>query len=96
MKNIANIFNEYDTTEGIPFKLLSKNIHFPESNNEIYAYTYVSENIPWTVMSFNLYNTIDYWWVLSSLNKTQPFYAKRGNTIKYIPKSILEEILSYI
>lgn len=96
MKNIADIFNEYDTSEGISFKLLSKNVHFPDTNPEIYSYVYTSENIPWTVLSFTLYDTIDYWWVLSSLNKNQPFYAKKGYTIKYIPKSILEKILSYI
>ncbi len=90
------IFNQYETSEGIPFYLLSRNIHFPDADESLYSYVYVSENIPWTILSYKIYGTIDYWWVLSALNKQYPFYAKMGNSVKYIDKSILEEILSYI
>ena len=40
MRDIKDIFNEYDTTEGITFKLLSKKIHFPEDNESLYEYVY--------------------------------------------------------
>jgi hypothetical protein len=93
---MKKIFNQYETSEGIPFYLLSKSIHFPENDNSLYKYVYVSENVPWTILSYQLYGTLNYWWVLSSLNKNQPFYAKKGYTIKFIDKSTLEEILSYI
>lgn len=96
MKNITNIFNQYETSEGVPFILLSRNVHFPDDNDTLYEYIYVSENIPWTIMSYHLYGTIGYWWVLSSLNKKYPFYAKKSTNVKYIPKSILEEILNHI
>jgi hypothetical protein len=93
---MKKIFNQYETSEGIPFYLLSKNVHFPDNDNTLYSYVYVSENIPWTILSYQLYGTLNYWWVLSSLNKNQPFYAKQGSSIKYINKYTLEEILSYI
>lgn len=96
MQSIDKIFNYYETTEEIPFALLSKSVNFPEDNDSLYDYVYVSENIPWTIMSYHLYDTINYWWVLSSLNKDYPFYAKKGSNVKFIPKSKLEEILRYI
>lgn len=90
------IFNQYTTSEGIPFYLLSKSVHFPDNNEDLYTYIYVSENIPWTILSYQLYGTISHWWVLSSLNKNAPFYAKAGTTIKIISASVLEDILKYI
>lgn len=93
---MKKIFNQYETSEGIPFYLLSKSIHFPEDDKSLYKYLYISENVPWTILSYQLYGTLNYWWVLSSLNKNQPFYAKKGYTIKFIDKSTLEEILSFI
>ena len=96
MKNIRDIFNVYRTTEEVPFYLLSKSVSFPTDNQDIYEYVYVSEDIPWTVLSYNIYGTIDYWWVLSALNKESPFYAKQETNVKYIPNSILKDILRYI
>lgn len=96
MNNLSQIFNSYETTEGVPFKLISKSVSFPIDNSDVYSYMFVSENIPWTILSYQLYNTIDYWWVLSNLNIDSPFYAKKEMNVKYINKNILEEILKYI
>lgn len=96
MKDLKDIFNEYETSEGIQFKLLSKNIHFPEDDQTLYEYMYVSENIPWTVLSYIIYGSINYWWVLTQLNMGYPFYAKKGTTVKYIPNNIIEEIMKHI
>ena len=92
---MKKIFNLYTKREGIPFYLLSKSVHFPE-NSDIYSFVYVDENTPWTILSWQLYGVIDYWWVLSSLNKYSPFYARKETYVKYIPKETLEEILKYI
>lgn len=92
---MKNIFNQYTTSEGVPFKLLNKKVYFPE-NKDIYDYVYVSENIPWTILSYQLYNSIEFWWVLSSLNQNAPFYAKKGTNIKFIPREILLDIIKYI
>lgn len=96
MKNLSSIFNTYTTVEGVPFYLLSKSVSFPVDNQDIYSYIYVAENIPWTIMSYQLYGTIEYWWVLSSLNQDSPLYAKKETEVKYIEKETLETILKYI
>ena len=97
MNDISNIYNTYETSEGVPFYLLSKSISFPTDYTlEIYKTCYVSEDTPWTIVSWKIYGTIDYWWVLSQLNKKTPFYAKSGQTIVYIPKNTLEEILNQL
>lgn len=96
MRDLKDIFNEYDTSEGVPFKLLSKRVHFPEDNESLYDYVYISENTPWTVLSYKIYGDIRYWWVLSQLNKKYPFYAKKTTNVKFIPKNTLIEMLKYI
>ena len=95
--DLTDIFNGYYSSEGIPFYNLSKSVKFPEDDNlDFYLYLYNSEDIPWTVLSYNIYNTIDYWWVLSSLNKSNYFYAPANSTIKYIDKAYLQDMLSSI
>jgi hypothetical protein len=45
---------------------------------------YADEDMAWTIVSYKLYGTIDYWWVLSALNPTMKLYAKRGSILKII------------
>lgn len=47
-------------------------------------------------MSYKLYNSINYWWVLSSLNPQYKFYAKRGEIIKIIKPESLSAVLQYV
>lgn len=90
------IFNQYTTSEGIPFYLLSKSVHFPDNNEDLYSYVYIDSNIPWTILSHQIYGTISNWWILSSLNKDAPFYAKAGTIIKIIKPTVIEDVLRYI
>ena len=95
--NYTQIFNEYDTVQGIPFILLSKRVAFPQDNSlQIYQYLYADEDMAWTIVSYKLYGSIDYWWVLSALNPLMKFYAERGRIIKVIRPSELENVLKYI
>lgn len=70
-------------------------IIFPDN---IDATAYLVRNIevdtPWTILSFNIYGTINLWWVLYLLNKPKYiFLAKAGTTIKYIKPSVIGSIL---
>jgi hypothetical protein len=56
----------------------------------------VEEDTAWTIVSYKLYGSIDYWWVVSALNPTMKFYAERGTLIKVIVPSQLETVLKYI
>lgn len=92
-----HLFNLYFTSEGIPFTLKNRSIGFPEDRtNPIYEKRYVSINTPWTVLSHNLYKTIDYWWVLAALNKSQIFYAEEGTEIYIIPEKYIESVIATI
>lgn len=95
--DFQDLFNLYYTAEGIPFTLKTRSIVFPEdASNPIYGIKYVAENIPWTILSYNLYNTIDYWWVLCLLNSSQIFYAEEGAEIRYILPEYIEDIIATI
>lgn len=97
MRDYTNIFNAYQTQEGEPFYFLSKSVVFPQDTSlNFYRTYYIQDDTPWTILSYQLYGKIDYWWVLSSLNKSMPFYAERGNSILIIHPDNLEEILSNI
>lgn len=97
MKTIDKIFNEYTTSEGVPFYLLSKSVFFPEDESlEIYEWVYVDEDTPWTILSYQLYDSISYWWVVSSLNKSSKFYARRGELIKIIKPNYLSKVLQHV
>ena len=92
-----SIFNSYLTTEGVPFTLKSRSIKFPEDMSlEIYDKIYVSGNIPWTILSYQIYNTIDYWWILATLNSKYVFYAPEGEEIHYIKPEYIDNIISAI
>ena len=92
-----NLFNLYYTTEGIPFTLKNRAVAFPEDiSNPIYGIKYVAENTPWTILSYNLYGTINYWWILCNLNQSQIFYAEEGAEIKYILPEYIEDVIATI
>lgn len=97
MKNYSNIFNGYYTEEGVPFYFLNKSVVFPRDKSlDFYANFYVDDDTPWTILSYKLYGTIEYWWVLASLNQSMIFYAERGNEILVIRPNAIEDILKKI
>lgn len=95
--NYNQLFNLYYTTERIPFSLKNRSIAFPEDKTHpIYETRYISIDTPWTVLSHNIYGTIDYWWVLSTLNKSSIFYAEEGSEIRIISKEYISDIIATI
>lgn len=97
MKDYSNIFNVYLTEEGTPYRLLNKRVVFPDDQSlEFYSKYYVDDDTPWTILSYKLYGTIDYWWVLTSLNKSMIFYAERGSEILIIRPDNITSILKQI
>jgi len=97
MKDYSSIFNKYNTEENIPFFMLNKKIEFP-SDRKLYIYDtlVVSSDTPWTTLSYQIYDTIDYWWVLCLLNPSFLFYAPDGETIYFIKEEYLFDLLSFI
>ena len=93
----SSLFNTYFTSEGIPFTLKNRSIAFPEDiTNPIYGIKYIAENTPWTILSYNIYGVIDYWWVLCSLNQSQIFYAEEGSEVRYILPEYIQDVVAAI
>lgn len=96
-----NIFNvnliDYDGSNFYFYNLLNKVI-FPDSisDNFIDETTPVADK-PWTTLSYELYGTIQLWWVIYLLNKPDYiFKAQANNTYKYIKPGAISTILGQI
>lgn len=97
MESYTDIFNLYTTKDNKAFWMTNRRVEFP-SDKTLYIYNVltVTDDTPWTILSYKLYDTIKYWWVLCSLNNSNAFYAPEGQDITYIKKEYLEEILNMI
>lgn len=95
--NYSQIFRQYSTKENLPFLLLNKRVEFP-SDKTLYIYDIklVDSDTPWTILSYILYGTIEYWWILCSLNQSSIFYAKEGTYIYYIKPDYIDTIINSI
>jgi hypothetical protein len=71
-------------------------VMFPDNlDGSIYKEVAVQTDTPWTTLSFNLYGTINLWWVVYLINKPKYiFLAKGGTTVKYITTSAITSILN--
>lgn len=105
MLKYDDIFSAYNI-DGYAFKLLDRSVTFPDNRNlDIYDSVYVAEDTPWTILSYRVYGTIEYWWVLSSLNRGtgRPeeeqsffFHAPAGTQCHFIKKEHLRDLLNII
>ena len=73
-------------------------IIFPDNlSADIYEELTVQVDTPWTTLSFNLYGTINLWWVVYLINKPKYiFLAKGGSTVRYIKPGAISSILNRI
>lgn len=95
--NYSDLFYLYYTIEDIPFTLKNSSITFPEEKDfPLYQIKYISSNIPWTILSYQIYGTIDYWWILCTLNRSHIFYAKENTEIRIINPDYIEDIITTI
>lgn len=98
--NFSDIFNIYQEGD-IDFYLLNKAIIFPDDKQlDIYKKVFVPEDIAWTVLSYKLYGSIEYWWVLCAINRkgfnqgrSNIFCATAGSYCYYIDKDTLKVLL---
>lgn len=98
MFEYQKIFNEYTTSENKPFLLLNKRIVFPEDKTlPIYSKKLITSDTPWTVLSYQIYKNINYWWVLCALNeKNNIYYAREGSVVLYLQPKYLSLIENYL
>jgi hypothetical protein len=96
-----NIFNvglvNNDGKSFYTYNLLNKVI-FPETldSNVIDEITLTGDK-PWTMLSFQLYGTIELWWVVYLLNKPDYIFKAKANTpYKYIKAEFISNVLQQI
>lgn len=94
-----NIFNvSLIEDNNVYFYNLLNKVIFPDdiSDEFIDEITLMSDK-PWTMLSFQLYGTIDLWWTVYLLNKPDYiFKAQANNTYKFIKSKYITSVLNKI
>lgn len=94
-----NIFKMYKNDTSQYYYNITKTITLPEDIDpgQIIYYR-MRRRMPWTMVSFNIYNTIELWWLLCLLNKVKnPVKAPdTGLVIKALNPDIVSSVLSEI
>lgn len=97
MADYTSIFKKYISKEGVPFQIFNRRLVFPsDTNHYIYGRYLVTSDVAWTVLSYKIYGTIDYWWILCSLNEQNMYYAREGQTIIYVKPTYIPSILNLL
>lgn len=94
-----NIFKMYKTDYNQYYYNILNTVQFPENlNPSVYYEITVSSKMPWTMISFNEYETMDLWWLICLVNKIDnPLdFAAVGQILKIIRKEFLKFILDEI
>ena len=97
-----NIFKLYkatkDPSNSYYFYNILLKVAIPESIDEnVLSKITLNRNLAWTTFSYQLYGTIDLWWLLKLLNKPDNiFIAESGVEFKYIKPNLLSDVLNNI
>lgn len=94
-----NSLNVYKDTSGNYFFNLNNNLYLTVKKSAIL--TYVSDyDVQWPLLAYKLYGNTRLAWILMKVNGVKPkdVFKKisTGDTVKYISKSSVEDILSEI
>jgi hypothetical protein len=93
------IFKLYQTNDNQYFYNLIQSIFLPDQLDDraIFYYT-IKKQMPWTTVSYNVYKTIELWWLILLTNKLyNPFdIPAAGTVIKVIQPTYLPGILKEI
>jgi len=93
---LENLFNVYNNGAHYFYNILGT-VNIPENLDPatFVEYTVPAEDMPWTLISYKVYNTIDLWWLICSINNiTNPIeFAKAGTTLKVLTPDYVASIL---
>lgn len=91
-ENIFKIYNIDDTSTSYRFYNILNKVTIPDDIDENLLGTInLNVKVPWTILSYKLYNTQFLWWLIFLLNKPKNiFYADSGIEYKYVlPENII-------
>lgn len=97
----SDIFNVYYTeNNNIPFFNILKKIQLPDDKtSELYTTYIVPYNMPWTSLSYLIYNDLTYYWLIQLANtdkKLNPLFAEVGTKIFIIKPEYLSLVTETI
>lgn len=97
-ENIFNVNLSDNESGSFYFYNLLNKVVFPDDiSDDVLSETTPFTDTPWTMLSYNLYGTIQLWWVVYLLNKPDYiFKALANNTYKYIKPNAIRNILQQI
>lgn len=91
-----NIFKVYKNDKGQYYYNINKSIVFPENIDKTkVSFITVKQKQAWTTISYNVYGTIELWWLICLLNKIdnpikQP---EPGTVLKVLNYDALNDVL---
>ncbi|NBO99786.1 MAG: hypothetical protein EBU90_06620 [Proteobacteria bacterium] len=94
-----NIFKVYKNPDNFYYYNITKTVTFPDNLDPTQFFYYrVRRKMPWTMVSFNIYNTIELWWLLCLINKIKnPVKVpKTGTLIKALLPDRVSSVLAEI
>jgi hypothetical protein len=93
------IFKLYQTADNQYFYNILNSVFLPDRLDErVIFYLTVKKSEPWTMISFNAYQTIELWWLILLTNKIfNPFeLPKTGTVLKLIKPEFIPTVLKEI
>lgn len=95
-----NLFNIYQNSSDQYFYNLLAKVNFPDNIAKEYYTNYrvPHTGMPYTLISYKIYNTISLWWLICSVNKiTNPINFPEANTeLKILKPQYVRGILQSI
>lgn len=94
-----NIFKMYQNKDKNYFyNIIKKVTILPNLDPTQFFYYPIPKKMPWTMVSFNLYNTIELWWLVCLVNNiTNPIkQPTAGTTIRAIRSDLVASVINDI
>ena len=94
-----NIFKMYRNNDKQYYYNIIKKIVLPNNLDPTQFLIYpVKQSMPWTMVSFNIYSTIELWWLLCVVNniKNPVLQPKNGTYIKALRPELIAPLINDI
>lgn len=94
-----NIFSLYQTAKGSQyFYNVLNSIEFPDNlDKNLFTTLIISKEMPWTIISYNAYGTIDLWWLIVLTNDIQnPLILPKDTTLKILQPQYVSSVLNQL
>ena len=91
-----NIFKVYQNAGGNYFYNILNTVAFADiTDDNLFTTLIVNEKMPWPVISYNAYGTIDLWWLIALTNNVRnPLLLPVGNKIKILKPQYVGAVIS--